>query len=218
GGGSIAWIDAGGSLRNGPQSAGAAPGPAAYGKGGTAPTNTDANLVLGRLGPALLDGAVALDAAAARRAIEAAVARPLGLDPVAAAHAIVRVANANMSNAVKLISVGRGFDPRDFALVVFGGAGPLHGAHLARELDIPTVVFPRHPGIASAMGCLLVDIRHDLSLMYLAICRTVDLPSLEASFRELEREAEHRLRDENVAPEAMRFSRHLEMRYVGQWR
>ncbi|HZP42138.1 MAG TPA: hydantoinase/oxoprolinase family protein [Candidatus Binatia bacterium] len=218
GGGSIAWIDAGGSLRNGPQSAGAAPGPAAYGKGGTAPTNTDANLVLGRLGPALLDGAVALDAAAARRAIEAAVARPLGLDPVAAAHAIVRVANANMSNAVKLISVGRGFDPRDFALVVFGGAGPLHGAHLARELDIPTVVFPRHPGIASAMGCLLVDIRHDLSLMYLASCRTVDLPSLEASFRELEREAEHRLRDENVAPEAMRFSRHLEMRYVGQWR
>ena len=218
GGGSVAWIDAGGSLRNGPQSAGADPGPVAYGNGGTAPTNTDANLVLGRLGDALLDGQVALDAAAGRRAIEETIARPLGLDAVAAAHAIVRVANANMSNAVKLISVGRGFDPRDFTLVVFGGAGPLHGAHLARELDIPTVVFPRHPGIASAMGCLLVEIRHDLTLMYLAHCSSLDLASLEGSFRELEREAEHRLRDENVAPGAMRFTRHLEMRYGGQWR
>ncbi len=218
GGGSIAWIDAGGSLRNGPQSAGADPGPAAYGGGGRAATNTDANLVLGRLGGSLLDGQVALDAAAARRAIDESIAGPLGLETVAAAHAIVRVANANMSDAVKLMSVGRGFDPRDFTLVVFGGAGPLHGAHLARELDIPTVVFPRHPGIASAMGCLLVDIRHDLTLMYLAHCGSVDLASLEGSFRELEREAEHRLREEKVAPDDMRFTRHLEMRYAGQWR
>ena len=106
-----------------------------------------------------------------------------------AAHAIVRVANANMANATKLISVGRGFDPRDFALVVFGGAGPLHGCDLARELDIPVVIFPRHPGIASAMGCLLVDIRHDLSRMCLFPAEQASTPRIEALFADLEAEA-----------------------------
>jgi N-methylhydantoinase A len=218
GGGSIAWIDPGGSLRNGPQSAGADPGPACYGTGATAPTNTDANLLLGRLSGQLLDGEVRLDAAAARQAVGDTVGRPLDLDETAAADAILRVANANMANAVKLISVGRGFDPRDFALVVFGGAGPLHGADLARDLDIPVVIFPRFPGIASAMGCLMVDIRHDLATMYLKGATAETLDEVEAEFEKLEAEARERLRDEGVAAEAMQLQRAFEMRYVGQWR
>ena len=218
GGGSIAWIDPGHSLRNGPQSAGADPGPACYGSGGEAPTNTDANLVLGRLGDNLLDGQVKLDRAAAEATIAKDVGGPLGLDGAGAADAIVRVANANMANAVKLISVGRGFDPRDFALVVFGGAGPLHGADLARDLDIPSVIFPRYPGIASAMGCLLVDIRHDLSTMYLKGAKDATLEEIEAEFGKLEDEARIRLREEGVSNEDMSLQRAVEMRYVGQWR
>lgn len=218
GGGSIAWIDPGQSLRNGPQSSGADPGPACYGAGGEAPTNTDANLVLRRLGDSLLDGKVSLDRAAAEAAIARDVAGPLGLENPDAADAILRVANANMANAVKLISVGRGFDPRDFALVVFGGAGPLHGADLARDLDIPAVIFPRYPGIASAMGCLLVDIRHDLSTMYLKRAADATLSEIEAEFSKLEEEARHRLAEEGVAPGDMHLQRAVEMRYVGQWR
>ncbi len=218
GGGSIAWIDPGQSLRNGPQSAGADPGPACYGAGGEAPTNTDANLVLGRLGDNLLDGKVSLDRSAAEAAIAKDIGQPLGLDGPEAADAIVRVANANMANAVKLISVGRGFDPRDFALVVFGGAGPLHGADLAHDLDIPAVIFPRYPGIASAMGCLLVDIRHDLSTMYLKGSSDATLSEIETEFAKLEQEARHRLAEEGVAPQDMHLQRAVEMRYVGQWR
>ncbi|MEZ5862121.1 MAG: hydantoinase/oxoprolinase family protein [Geminicoccaceae bacterium] len=214
---SIAWIDPGGSLRNGPQSAGADPGRPA-----TAPAanqfNTDANVLLGRLGTSLLDGGVKLDATAARTAIEGRVGEPLGLAETEAADAVVRVANANMANAVKLISVGRGYDPRDFALVVFGGAGPLHGADLASDLDIPVVIFPRFPGIASAMGCLLVDIRHDLATMYLKGASKETLGDVEAEFKKLEAEARERLRDEGVEPAAMHLQRSFEMRYVGQWR
>lgn len=218
GGGSIAWLDPGGSLRNGPQSAGADPGPACYGKGGTSATNTDANLLLGRLGEGLLDGRLALDRKRSSEAIRQTVGSPLGLREADAAHAIVRVANANMANATKLISVGRGFDPRDFALVVFGGAGPLHGCDLARELDIPVVIFPRHPGIASAMGCLLVDIRHDLTRMCLFPAEQASTPRVEALFAELEAEARKRLSDDGVAAEAMRLRRSIDMRYGGQWR
>ena len=218
GGGSIAWLDAGGSLRNGPQSAGADPGPACYGKGGDRPTNTDANLLLGRLGTSLLDGRVALDSGHAKDAIVGEIGAPLGLDETAAAHAIVRVANANMANATKLISVGRGFDPRDFALVVFGGAGPLHGCDLARDLDIPVVIFPRHPGIASAMGCLLVDIRHDLSAMCLLPEEEATLDRIATLFRKLESEARSRLAAEGVVGGDMVLSRGIDMRYVGQWR
>jgi N-methylhydantoinase A len=218
GGGSIAWIDPGGSLRNGPQSAGADPGPACYGTGGTEPTNTDANVLLGRLGTSLLDGKVALDGEAAKAAVTGTVGDRLGIDQTEAADAVVRVANANMANAVKLISVGRGFDPRDFALVVFGGAGPLHGADLARDLDIPVVIFPRFPGIASAMGCLLVDIRHDFATMFLKGASSETLDEVEAEFQKLEAEAKDRLREEGVAPGDMHLQRAFEMRYVGQWR
>lgn len=218
GGGSIAWIDAGGSLCNGPQSAGADPGPACYGHGGDEATNTDANLVLGRLDSTLLGGRLSLDLTASRRVVAEKVAGPLGLELAAAGDAMLKVAEANMANAVRLISVGRGYDPRDFALVAFGGAGPLHGAYLARELEIPTVIFPRYPGIASAMGCLLVDIRHDSSRMHLGKFQHVDPAQLEQHFVALEEEAREHLREEGVPEEQMRFTRSLDMRYVGQWR
>jgi N-methylhydantoinase A len=218
GGGSIAWLDAGGSLHNGPQSAGADPGPACYSKGGVDPTNTDANVVLGRLGTSLVDGRVALDVRLARSAIAARVAGPLGLDETAAAHAMVRIANTNMANATKLISVGRGFDPRDFALVVFGGAGPLHGCDLARDLDVPVLIFPRHPGIASAMGCLLVDIRHDLSAMCLMPAEDATLARMATLFERLEIEARGRLTADGVANCDVVLSRGVDMRYAGQWR
>lgn len=218
GGGSLAWIDEAGSLRNGPQSAGADPGPAAYGRGGEDPTNTDANLVLGRLGDELVGGAMILDRSAAERAIRTKVADPLGLDTAAAASAIIHVANANMADAVRLISVRRGYDPREFALVVFGGAGALHGAALARELSIPTVIVPPNPGITSALGCLLVDIRHDLATMFLAQADTADVDEVEAEFVKLESEGRDRLAAEGVPEDQMSLQRFIDMRYLGQWR
>src|SRR3984957_7911357 len=218
GGGSLAWLDDAGGLRHGPQSAGASPGPAAYGRGGAEPTNTDANLVLGRLGSELIAGAMKLDRDAATASIRKGVADPLGLSVSEAANSVLRVANANMADAVRLISIRRGYDPREFVLVVFGGAGPLHGVDLARELSIPTVLVPPHPGITSALGCLLVDIRHDLSTMFLGRVDAVDPADVETEFKNLEDEAHQRLRAEGVAPQDMQLLRHIDMRYVGQWR
>jgi N-methylhydantoinase A len=218
GGGSFAWIDEAGSLRNGPQSAGAHPGPACYGRGNDRPTNTDANLVLGRLGEQLIGGAMTLDRAAAEQAITQYVAEPLGLGLVEAADAIIRVANANMADAVRLISIRRGYDPREFCLVAFGGAGPLHGAALGEELAIPTVLVPPSPGITSALGCLLVDVRHDLSAMFLAHVDDVDREALETEFGKLEAEARERLAVEGVPEEQMSLQRLIDMRYLGQWR
>ncbi|HZR93948.1 MAG TPA: hydantoinase/oxoprolinase family protein, partial [Gaiellaceae bacterium] len=218
GGGSFASIDEAGALRNGPQSAGANPGPACYGRGNDRPTNTDANLVLGRLGDQLIGGAMALDRGAAERAIASYIGEPLGLELEDAADAIIRVANANMADAVRLISIRRGYDPRDFALVAFGGAGPLHGAALAAELSIPTVLVPPNPGITSALGCLLVDVRHDLSTMFLGAVETVDPDELESEFAKLEAEARERLEHEDVPEEQMSVQRLVDMRYLGQWR
>src|SRR6266508_2397999 len=218
GGGSFAWIDEAGSLRNGPQSAGAVPGPACYGRGNDRPTNTDANLVLGRLGEELIGGAMALDHAAAEQAVTTHIAEPLGLGLVEAADAIIRVANANMADAVRLISIRRGYDPREFCLVAFGGAGPLHGAALAKELAIPTVLVPPNPGITSALGCLLVDVRHDLSTMFLGHVDTVDPDELEGEFAKLENEAHERLEAEDVPEAQMSVQRLIDMRYLGQWR
>lgn len=217
GGGSLAWIDSAGSLRNGPQSAGANPGPACYGRGNDQATNTDANVVLSRLGDELIGGRMRLDRVAAETAV-AAIGHRFGLDAVDTAKAIIQVANANMADAVRLLSIRRGYDPREFALVVFGGAGPLHGADLARELSIPTVLVPPNPGITSALGCLLVDIKHDLSTMFLADVDTVDHDQLEREMELLEEEARMRLTHENVAPEDMELQRFLDMRYLGQWR
>lgn len=218
GGGSLAWIDEAGSLRSGPASAGADPGPACYRLGGKEPTNTDANLALDRLGGELAGGAMRLDRDAAREAIARGVADPLELSADTAASDILQVANANMADAVRLISIRRGYDPRDFALVVFGGAGGLHGAALARELNIPVVVVPPHPGITSAQGCLLVDIRHDLTAMYQADAATANIADLDARFTELETEATDRLRREGVAEADMVLERFVSMRYAGQWR
>jgi N-methylhydantoinase A len=218
GGGSLAWTDAAGSLRNGPQSAGANPGPACYGNGNTVPTNTDANVTLGRLGTALAGGSITLDARLAREAVQKGVAEPFKLGLYEAADAIIRVANANMADAVRLISISRGYDPRDFALVAFGGAGALHGAEIARDLSIPAVIVPPHPGITSAMGCLLVDVQHDLSTSYLKPAAGADPSEIETAFAALEKEAAERLAHENVPPDAIVMQRTLDMMYQGQWR
>ncbi len=217
GGGSLAWMDPGGSLRNGPQSAGADPGPACYRRGGDEPTNTDANVVLGRLGGELVGGAVELDVDAASDAV-GRIGERLELGVTDTARAILRVANANMADAVRLISIRRGYDPREFALVVFGGAGALHGAALAKELGIPTVIVPPHPGITSALGCLLVDVRHDLSEMYLRHVDAASPEEIDAEFAKLEEEGEARLRAEGVLEDRMSFQRTIAMRYLGQWR
>jgi N-methylhydantoinase A len=218
GGGSLSWIDGAGSLRNGPQSAGARPGPACYGNGNEIPTNTDANLVLGRLGEGLLGGDMRLDRDKSVAAVAKHVAEPLDLSVLEAAEAIVRVANANMADAVRLISIRRGYDPREFALVVFGGAGPLHGADLAEDLDIPRVIVPPFPGITSALGCLLVDVRHDFSKTYFASVDDLDSAALEAELAQLDRTAVEELLAEGVAAESIQTQRLVEMRYAGQWR
>ncbi len=205
-------------MRSGPQSAGSQPGPACYRRGGELPTNTDANLLLGRLGTELVGGDLVLDREAAERTIREQIAQPLGLDPYEAARAILRVSNANMADAVRLVSIMRGHDPRDFALLAFGGAGALHGADLARELAIPTVIVPPYPGVTSALGCLLVDIRHDLALTYLVGTDEADADALESAFAGLEREARERLDHEGVAPERVVLQRSIDMRYLGQWR
>jgi len=218
GGGSLAWIDEAGSLRNGPTSAGADPGPACYGWGGVEPTNTDANLALGRLGSSLIGGGLNLDVDAAEKAILRGIADRLELDTDTAASNIIQVANANMADAVRLLSIRRGYDPRDFVLVVCGGAGALHGAALAKELNIPTVVVPPHPGITSAQGCLLVDIRHDLSAMFQGLVTEIDTATLEREFVRLEREGLERLEHEGVPADRMVLDRSISMRYSGQWR
>ena len=162
GGGSIARVDAAGLLRVGPESAGADPGAIAYGRGGTEPTVTDANLVLGRINPDSITGiSEAADRKAVEKVLETKIGKPLGLDAVAAAEAVLTVANHAMAGAIRYISIEKGHDPRDFALFAFGGAGPLHAVALARELGIPMVLVPRFPGITSAVGCALADVRHD---------------------------------------------------------
>jgi N-methylhydantoinase A len=218
GGGSLAWKDEGGSLRNGPQSAGASPGPACYSNGNKVATNSDANVVLGRLGTSLAGGDIKLDAELAEKAVRDTVADPFGMELHEAAEAIIDVANANMANAVRLLSITRGYDPRDFALVAFGGAGALHGAAVAKELSIPVVIVPPNPGVTSAMGCLLVDIQHDFSDSFMADAATTKPEDLEEAFQKIEAEAVTRLRHEDVAPENTVLQRTVEMMYQGQWR
>ncbi|MGE6779749.1 hydantoinase/oxoprolinase family protein [Vreelandella titanicae] len=218
GGGSLAHIDIAGALRNGPQSAGAEPGPACYERGGVEPTNTDANLALNRLGASLAGGALVLSRAKAEQSIAERIGHPLSLNTAEAAQAILKVANANMADAVRLVSIRRGLDPRDFALIAFGGAGALHGADVAKELGIPAVIVPPNPGVTSALGCLLVDIQHDLSMMYTAGAGSADIEDLNNQFRSLEEEAANRLRHEGVADKDVVLQRGISMRYQGQWR
>ena len=217
GGGSIAWVDSGGVLRVGPESAGADPGPACYGRGGTRPTVTDANLVLGRLNPEyFLGGEIGLDLAAAEDAITRECAEPLQLSPVRAALSVIEIANASMVNAIRLVSVQRGYDPRSFALIAFGGAGPAHANRLAAENDIATTIIPPSPGITSAMGLLATDLKHEYSATMLRRLDEVPARELEQAFRKMEQSGRVDLKREGLAPEAMQFLRFVEVRYVGQ--
>ncbi len=216
GGGSIAFIDGGGLLKVGPRSAGADPGPVCYGRGSTEPTVTDANVVLGTLNPThLLGGRMAVRQDLARAAIER-LAEPLGLGVMATAQGILSVVTANMARAIRVISVQRGHDPRDYALVAFGGAGPLHAARLARELDIPRVVVPRNPGILCAMGLLLTDLRADFASTKLLTLRAAAQPEVAGGFDALSARAAAWFGDERIPPDARRTVRTVDMRYAGQ--
>jgi N-methylhydantoinase A len=215
GGGSLAWLEAG-ALRVGPRSAGASPGPASYGQGGTQPTVTDANLVLGRLNPDyFLGGAMTLDRDAARRAIRA-VAAQLGLEDEALAEGMLAVINAKMADAMRTITIRRGIDPRDYSLVAFGGAGPMHAVALAEELDISEVIVPWAPGTFSAWGMLQSDIRHDMARTFYAPLAATTPDAIEAVFSELEEQGREVLRAEEVPDERMSFVCTADMRYVGQ--
>ncbi|MBI5441800.1 MAG: hydantoinase/oxoprolinase family protein [Deltaproteobacteria bacterium] len=217
GGGSVAWVDEVGALKIGPHSAGAEPGPICYGRGGTEPTITDANLVLGRLSPSrFLGGEMPLQVEAAREGIREKICSRLGLTETEAAHAITKIAVMNMSLAVRGVSVERGYDPRDFALVSLGGAGGLHAVEVARELHIPTVLVPNYPGQFSALGMLLADIQHDYVQTYYRSLAQADLGAVQRICSELIEKGTQRLASENVAPQAMAFERFLDIRYSGQ--
>src|SRR5215471_11086938 len=213
GGGTIAWIDTGGALALGPQSAGADPGPVCYGRGGVAPTVTDANLVLGRIDAArFLGGAMPLDGAAAARAVDEALAVPLGLARTTAAAGVVRLADVKMALAVRSITTERGLDPRDYALVAFGGGGPLHAVAIARELGIPRVVVPPSPSTFSAWGMLATDLRHDLVRTVLAPLDQTDAAWAEARYEEMRAELA------TILPGAGApvLHRAVDLRYLGQ--
>jgi N-methylhydantoinase A len=217
GGGSIAYIDAGGALKVGPRSAGADPGPAAYGRGGNEPTVTDANIVLGRLDQtALLRGAMPVDAEAARRAIEEKIARPLGLTLEQAALGIIRIAVSNMGRAIRGVTTERGYAPESFALFAYGGAGPLHATEVAAECSIPTVIIPREPGTMCARGILLADIALDFVRSEIRPLDDAAWTRAKALFAEMDAEAEAWLAAEGVPPERRAALRALELRYEGQ--
>ena len=217
GGGSIAWIDSGGILRVGPRSAGADPGPVCYGQGGTEPTITDANLVLGRISPDyFLGGEMRLDVDAARRAISERCADPLGMDVDEVALGIVEIANSAMVGALRRVSVQRGYDPREFVLVAFGGAGPVHANRLAAELEMPTVLVPMSPGTTSAMGLLVTDIKHDYSVALIQRADQIDIDAANTQFHRMKSEGHAALSREGVADRDTRFIKQADMRYVGQ--
>jgi N-methylhydantoinase A len=213
GGGTIAWIDAGGALALGPQSAGAEPGPACYALGGAEATVTDANVVLGRIdGARFLGGTMPLDAAAAARAVDAKLAEPLGLSRVDAAAGVVRLADVKMALAVRSITAGRGLDPRDYALAAYGGGGPLHAVAIARELGIPRVVVPPAPSTFSAWGMLATDLRHDLVRTVLSPLEPTDATWARARYDEMQREIDSILPGDG-APVVHRA---VDLRYLGQ--
>ena len=216
GGGSIAAVDSAGAFRIGPQSAGARPGPAAYGLGGLHPTVTDANLLLGRLDKDnFLGGEMALDESAAGRVL-GALAEELGLEPAEAAEGVITLLNANMANAIRARTVQKGLDPRTFSLVAFGGAGPLHGAEVAAMLEIPEVIVPPHPGTTSAAGLLTTDLKYDALKTEFQVKGAVDAARLAADFAELEGALAKQYAADGVPAERVALSRAGDLRYVGQ--
>ncbi|MBN8874157.1 MAG: hydantoinase/oxoprolinase family protein [Rhodospirillales bacterium] len=217
GGGSIAWIDAGGALKVGPHSAGADPGPACYGRGGTRPTVTDANAVLGYLDPgAPLGGDLRIDRAAAEAAIARHIADPLGLSPLAAAARIVEVVNASMVEALRIVSIERGLDPAEFNLIAFGGAGPMHAVFLAAELGIPSVVLPPAPGAFSALGLVASDLKRDYSRTYYADLGSLDPAPLGATLAAMEAEGRAMLAATGAPAERQTLQRAADLRYPRQ--
>ncbi|MCZ6764865.1 MAG: hydantoinase/oxoprolinase family protein, partial [Alphaproteobacteria bacterium] len=216
GGGSIASIDRGGAFRVGPESAGSKPGPAAYGYGGNLPTVTDANLIMGRLDKDhFLGGEMALDTDAARAAIDR-LAIGLGLDAMETAAGILTILNSNMANAIRSRTVQKGLDPRDFALVAFGGAGPLHGAEVADMLDIPEVIVPAHPGITSAAGLLTTDLKYDAIKTEFQVEGSIDLEKLSADFAALEANLRGQYATDGIDDGHVLLTRAGDLRYVGQ--
>jgi N-methylhydantoinase A len=216
GGGSIAWVDSGGALKVGPESAGAHPGPACYGRGGVEPTVTDANIVLGRLGGGhLLDGQMPLCPDLAVVAVERLAGR-LGLSPVEAARGVVSVVHANMLGAIRVVSVRKGYDPRAYTMVAFGGAGPLHAAALARDLGIRQVLVPAAPGLLCAVGLLVEPLRLDLVRTRVAALDALIEPDVGQLFEEMAGEARGWFEAEGVLPGRRRLERAFDMRYAGQ--
>lgn len=217
GGGSIAWVDPGGLLKVGPMSAGAMPGPAAYMRGGERPTVTDANVVLGRLNQkALLSGRMPIDPGLAREAIEKGLCGSLGIDVTRAAAGILEIVNVNMMGAVRVISVEQGEDPRDFTLVPFGGAGPLHAADVARNMGIPRILVPPRPGLLSAIGLIHADTRGDFSLTRLVVADPANLAVLNGGLGELWERSRDWLAGEGMKDETGIAQWLADMRYVGQ--
>ncbi|WP_225026187.1 hydantoinase/oxoprolinase family protein [Xinfangfangia pollutisoli] len=212
GGGSIARVDEGGMLRVGPDSAGSAPGPVCYGRGGTLVTISDANLILGRL-PAQRFGQAA---EAARAAMQDQIARPLGLGVEQAAEAVVRIANTHMAGAIRMVSISMGADPRDFALFAFGGAGPLHAVALARELAVPRVLVPARPGITNALGCVVADLRHDFVRTLNRPLDALDMAEVAAILAGLEAEGRRLIAAEKVAVRDVRAEFSADMQFLGQ--
>lgn len=216
GGGSIAYVDAGGAFRVGPKSAGADPGPACYGRGGEEATVTDANVVLGRLRPEyFLGGAMTIEPALATEAVER-LSRRLDLSAGETAAGIVTLVNNNMANAIRSRTIQKGHDPREFTLVAFGGAGPLHAAEVARSLEIPQVLVSIYPGLTSAMGLLSTDLKYDLIENEFMLDRDADLDKLNADFARLDAEAREQLERDGVPDEGMTFVHAADCRYVGQ--
>lgn len=216
GGGSIAHVNAAGLLEVGPESAGSWPGPIGYGRGGGRPTVTDANLLLGRLNPDGINSADPADLRRIDRIMRESIGAPLGLDGVGAAAAILRIANVKMSAALRLISIARGHDPRDFVYFPFGGAGPLHAVELARELNMRTVVVPRFPGLTSALGCIIADVRHDFAQTVNRPLADVELADVNAVFAAHAKRGKALIAQQNVSVEAVEAEFEAELLYRGQ--
>jgi N-methylhydantoinase A len=220
GGGSIAYIDSAGGFHVGPRSAGAEPGPACYGKGGEEPTVTDAQVVLGRLdADKMLGGDLPLDPDLAHKAVEAKVAKPLGLSVKDAALGIIKVINSNMALAIRSNSVARGIDPREFALVPFGGAGPLHGVALAEAIAAKEIIVPVAPGITAAMGLLQTDMQYEHARSLIVSLKHVDqaaIARINAVIDELVERCRRDLKKDGVKPERQKFQKLAECRYHGQ--
>jgi N-methylhydantoinase A len=217
GGGSIAWVDRGGSLQSGPQSAGAVPGPVCYGRGGTEPTVTDANVVLGYLNPEhLLGGGFPLDADSAGRALNERIGEPLGMSTIEAANGVHLLVNSNMARALRAVSTERGRDPRRFTLVAFGGGGPIHAAGLADSLGITRIVVPPSPGVFSAFGLLFADLEHHFVRTHFRPFADLDLDAANLILEGLREEGRRLLRAEGFDDARQQIVTQLDMKYVGQ--